>query len=130
MDDLSKAHTYEHRRFSRVEVKCPATITLESGETVAAEIHDVSMCGVRFTPVNGISIGGPCTMQFINDDGQNIEIAAVIVRSVGSSIAAEITGIKNACYGNFRKLLVDNTSEPASIDTELIARDEIVPESY
>ncbi len=123
------APTYENRRFSRVQAIRPATIASSDGQTTLAKIVDVSICGVRFAPVRPVPVGSECVIRFHFED-EEIEVHAIVVRIDESFVSAEITGIKDGCYGNLRKILVESTDEPGTIDTELIARDNFVPQSY
>jgi hypothetical protein len=127
MQDSSSG--YENRRFSRVPIKLPVTVTPADGEIVSGETRDVSAIGVYVDQVRVLPLGSACKVCIRLRQEAAIDAKGNVTRLEKMGFAVEFSTMSEGSFDSLRELLLDHGEDSPALDAELVSRADLLPET-
>jgi hypothetical protein len=112
----------EQRDFMRVPFVTNVEVRTDSVVYESAEVIDISMRGLSFSPEGpGLERGSTCTVVIRlagGDEPAVIEAKAAVVRSGEGLAAVEFTELDLESYSHLQQLVVNNARDPEQAERE------------
>ncbi|MBI4560077.1 MAG: PilZ domain-containing protein [Candidatus Hydrogenedentes bacterium] len=119
--------SYENRRFTRVTVSHPISLTLPDGRTFETKMVDISALGICVTTLQSLSIGAECKIHFQFEDDKHVRAEGKVIRNEGTQMAIEFTGIESDSLDDLRNFIVSHADDPGTTDVEILSHMDLLP---
>ena len=111
----------ERRRASRIRTGIEARLSGPDGATLAAQLENLSVVGLRATVGRTLAPGTRCSVE-LSANGVSIEARGRVLRSQDHVLALRFEELPYESYERLRSFLLSHADDPAVIADELSDR--------